>query len=194
MQKVDLAIGILGFVALTATALGVVFADDIAGLQDYAFEESFVTIGSSADTPVGSNGVEFTFDLDDTPNATMGKFTFAFTENGRSQLTDGDASYTITITGPEGTMDTFEGSFSGNEDVVVDTSAWAETPETQGLTEANKDSLSFTWMEDVTITVSVDAPGSQIPLGGASPTYSVTVSGEALVFEAVPATPDVEVA
>lgn len=92
MEKIDTIIGVVGFVAIAATVLGVIFYEELAGEEDYKISLQTETLDNQQ-MVVNGAGTDFFFALPD--NATEAHVTIQLS------CTDGQAldPATVTLTG-----------------------------------------------------------------------------------------------
>lgn len=192
MQKVDIAIAALGAVALLATGLGIAFYEEINGLEEYTVNVSEQqTFEDSGDVPAG--GLEWTFDAPENTFHAGGELTIAWTAT--NPALSGDVDVTVTVTGPDGTVDelteTFD--FADNEGVVsLDLSAWAEVPETFAGTQDDVEERTINWDDPLTIEISITGPQGPLPIPQDDPTYTADLAGYWHTYTMSREIPDVE--
>ncbi len=177
MEKVDIAIAVVGAVALLATGLGVAFYDDINGLTEYTIESQVVDASGSG------SGSSATIELDVPDNMyhLMGDITVAFSSpNPAASCT---INVDITVTAPTGESVAFEGSGGigdGSVTVPVESVKFGDAPEDFSGDADDKEANTLSWDEPVTIVVNSQDTGCGAPvLGVGGVTYgNVDFAGE----------------
>ncbi len=191
MEKVDIAIGVVGLVALLVTGLGVALYDD--GQTAYSVVMTETDLGTMGPEAAAAAGTDFTFDA---PNNTVGAtFTVDVAASGQLVNPQGQVTVTIVLEGPDGSstelVDTFTFSAGGASFTITNEAPWAETPADFEGDADDVESMQVHWDEPITVSVYVDGPGaSPLPLPS-DDTYTATVSGTAHTYTIIVDTPDV---
>lgn len=194
MQKVDIAIGALGAVALLATGLGIAFYEDINGLEDFHVTVHEDQTFEKASETVPAGGLEWTFDAPENTFQAGGELTIAWTDTNPGL--DGDVDVTVTVTGPDGTtVDTLTETFqysSNSGTVSLDLTGWAEVPNGFTGTEDDVEDKTITWGHPLTIEVSITGPQGPLPIPNDDPTYTAELDGYWHTYSIHRDIPDVE--
>ncbi len=194
MQTVDIVIGALGFVAVAATVLGVVFYDEIAGDRDIIFPEEAVALEQDTET-VSAGSADFEFVLPE--NATKAELDIEVVFSGQA-IQGGTATIEVVVTGPDGstsapvtqTMTIGPGATSATTTFPVEY-RWADPPNATTGDPATYDQDVLTWAEPLKVTVTVDGPGEVLPV--AEYNFDAVVGGDVLAYRAQAKPVDVQV-
>lgn len=187
MQKVDIAIAVVGALALLTTGLGIAFYDDLAGQDDYVIVTGLTAYDQQGD-PVSSTPTVFTFDA---PNNTYGStFDIGVSIGGPGQQAfQGTATVTATIESFNGMVSedcvgTGTGA-SGNVALTCAHDGWVEIPEDGTYSEPTSQAGG-----PVKVTITVTYSGAAPVLE--NPTFTATVSGSAMTYAFTQETADPE--
>lgn len=196
MQKVDIALGVLGAVALLATGLGIAFYDDINGLEHYHVDMVETPLNQDAET-VPSGGLTWMYDVPDNAYHLAGGIALSWSAD--NPTLSGDVDVTVVITPPVGDATTLTQTFDFGDNegtVVIDMAKWAEPPaEFTGGADDVEDTR-ITWDEQLTIEITISGPQGQLPgVEQDDASYTAELDGAKWHgFAVVPATPEVETA
>lgn len=179
MQKVDIAIVVIGAVALLTTGLGIAFYDDVAGQDDYTVMQ-MTEAYAGQNGAVGSTPTVFTFDA---PNNTYGsEFDITVTFTNQNPVITGTVTVSGAIEGLDGSSTTCEGNAAlsaGSVTLTCAAEGWIDAPEAGKYTDEEAEATSPGGPVHLTLTVT--GPGSPLPLGP-QPSYSAAIEGNALVY------------
>ncbi len=196
MQKVDVAIVLVGAAALVATLLGVLTYDD--GQHDFSFNTSTTELSAMDARNVVANGEPVVFEwtgLPDNSTAANGTVTIAYSGTA---LVGGEFKVAVTLTGPNNSTFTTEpvtitispGPADGSRDIPVSL-AWAEVPESFRGTHDEADGYAMEILKPLTISVGIE--GDAGPLVG-DITFSASASASVTTYHVVEALPDPQAA
>lgn len=180
MQKVDIAIAVIGAVALLTTGLGIAFYDEFSGQDDYTVALSETAYAEQGGA-VGTTPTTFTFEA---PNNTYGSsFEIVVAFTNQNPAITGTVTVTATLQGLKADQSVeCNGSAqlsAGSLTLTCEDEGWVELPEDGKYSE--EDAEATTPGGDVTLTVTVSGPGSPLPIGP-NPTYAATINGDALTY------------
>ncbi|MGB0652458.1 MAG: hypothetical protein ACPGQL_04595 [Thermoplasmatota archaeon] len=190
MQKVDIAIAVVGVVAVVATLVGIATYED--GANHYTFPETTVALAEQTGD-VGASPVAFQWEVP--ANAIGASFTVVVDGTGQA-IAGGSGTINVLLTGPDGSTETATGAISfgpgagSAQATITIENTWGMAPEELDGTQADADAKSISWDMPIIVEVSAEAPSG--PLAGNGFAFTATLSGEATAFEAVQDTPDAE--
>jgi hypothetical protein len=189
MQKVDIAIVVIGALALLTTGLGIAFYDDVAGQDDYTVMQMTESYAGQ-DEAVGSTPTVFTFDA---PNNTYGsEFDVTVTFTNQNPGVTGPVTVTGSLEGLDGSTTPCDGNAplaDGSVTFTCKSEGWIDMPESGKYTDEEAEATAPGGQVKLTITVT--GPGTPLALGP-QPTYDAAIEGNALVYHLVRETSDPE--
>ncbi len=196
MQKVDIAIGVLGAVALLATGLGIAFYDDINGLEHYHVDMVETPLAQDAET-VPAGGLTWPYAVPDNAYHLAGDIKVAWTADNPGL--SGNVDVTVVITPPAGDATTLTETFAfaDNEGTIaIAMPKWAEPPTEFTGGADDVDATTMTWDKALTIQITITGPTGPLPgVSQDDPTYTAALDGAVWHgFAVVPETPEVETA
>ncbi len=187
MQKVDVAIVLVGAAALVATLLGVLTYDD--GQHDYVFTTTTTGLDGQGPSALPVNGVPALFEWTGLPtNATEANATVEITWAGTA-LTGGTYQAAATFYTPAGaqvgsqptSFTILPGPAEGS--VSIDIAAmWGQVPAPFRGSSEDLAEFALNWTLPLKLDVALEGPGS--PLAGQI-TFEVTAVGAVSHYEAI---------
>ncbi len=197
MQKVDVAIVLVGAAALVATLLGVLTYDD--GEHDYSFATTTTDLAPTDPADLAVNGAAVTFEWDALPaNATSATVTIEVAWSG-NVLPGGDYTATAVVHGRNGTEVTSSPlvlsvspgpNGAGNGSVSVDIS-WADVPEDIHGTADDAAARAVNLTGPLSVTVSLEGPNNLLP---GQLAFTTKATANVTSFTAVQQLPDAQAA